>query len=193
VKGLLSKKALVIVGLVGLFGWGIYTTHFAANEFPEDLEVSSTTEIEDEVITGLQEGNKAPDFETQTLDGKVIKLSDLEGKKVILNLWATWCPPCKAEMPHMQDFYSEQQENEVEILAINLTNAEKSTDGIEEFVVNYGLTFPIGLDPKGQIGKMYQAITIPTSYIIDSKGIIRQKIIGPMNKEMMTELVESVE
>lgn len=117
----------------------------------------------------------------------------MAGKKVILNFWATWCPPCKAEMPHMQEFYVDQKGNKVEILAVNLTTAEKDSNNIGKFVNDYGLTFPILLDSNGEIGETYQAFSIPTSYIIDTKGIIRKKIVGPMDKEMMSELINSIE
>ena len=117
----------------------------------------------------------------------------MKGKRLILNFWATWCPPCKAEMPHMQKFYQEQKGNNIEILAVNLTTGEKNPKDVAKFVKDYGLTFPILLDSSGEIGEAYQAFTIPTSYIIDSHGIIKKKIIGPMDKEMMTELIKSID
>ncbi len=142
---------------------------------------------------GLEEGNTVPDFQLMTIDGTVIKLSDMRGKKVILNFWATWCPPCKAEIPHMQDFYEAQDKNMVELLAINLTSSEKNTQSVKEFVKERNLTFPVLLDQDGDIGSRFQAITIPTSYLIDSKGIVRKKIVGPMDKEMMNQLMENVD
>jgi peroxiredoxin len=154
----------------------------------ETVEATGNYRLE----VGVQEGNQAPDFELQTIDGKIMRLSDMAGKKVILNFWATWCPPCKAEMPHMQEFYEEQARNGVEILAVNLTTAERNQDNITPFVKEYGLTFPILLDTKGEIGEIYQSITIPTSYIIDSTGVIQKRIVGPMDKEMMKELIKSV-
>ncbi|ULT59747.1 TlpA family protein disulfide reductase [Neobacillus drentensis] len=117
----------------------------------------------------------------------------MQGKKVILNLWATWCPPCKAEMPHMQEFYQSQKGKNIEILAVNLTAAEKDVSNIKPFVQDYDLTFPVLLDHDGLIVDTYQALTISTSYIIDTKGIIRKRIVGPMDKERMTELINSIE
>lgn len=192
---MLKKNLFVVIGLSGLIGWGIYDY---SNSSTETEKVEQKVDTEETVANnsndmGLQEGDKAPDFELQTLDQKSIKLSNMVGKKVILNFWATWCPPCKAEMPHMQEFYDEQKGNGIEILAVNLTTAEKNADDIGVFVNDYGLTFPILLDSQGEIGQVYQAFSIPTSYIIDSKGIIRKKIVGPMDKEMMKELINSVE
>ncbi|MDZ5472273.1 redoxin domain-containing protein [Bacillus sp. 31A1R] len=142
---------------------------------------------------GIKEGNQAPDFQLQTMEGEEIQLSSLQGKKVIVNFWATWCPPCKAEMPHMQEFYEEQKENGIEILAVNLATTEKDPTALWSFVEDYGLTFPILLDSEGEIADTYQAFTIPTSYVIDSSGIIRKKITGPMDKEMMLQLINSVQ
>ena len=142
---------------------------------------------------GLTKGDVAPDFTLTTLDGKEIKLSDLKGKKVVLNFWATWCPPCKAEMPHMQNFYEDfSQEENVEILAINLTNGDK-VESVQEFVQDYGLTFPIPMDEEGKVNEIYQAITIPTSYMIDTKGRIQNKVVGPMDENMIKDFVSNLD
>ena len=189
-----KKNLMIVIALIGLIGWGIYDTSLSSsNKTEKGSEVEETATTSKNLEIGLQEGNKAPNFGLKTLDGQEVKLSDMVGKKVILNFWATWCPPCKAEMPHMQDFYEEQKNNQVTILAVNLTTSEKSSDNIGSFVKDYGLTFPIVLDSEGQVGQTYQAVTIPTSYIIDTKGVIRKKIVGPMDKEMMTELLQSVD
>ena len=142
---------------------------------------------------GLNKGDNAPDFELTTLEGKKVKLSDYQGKKVILNFWATWCPPCKAEMPHMQNYYEDfaEQEN-VEILAVNLTSGD-SADKVDDFVLDYGLTFPIPMDTEGSVGETFEAITIPTSYMIDTKGRIQNKIVGPMNEQMIEDFVSNLE
>lgn len=146
---------------------------------------------------GLKEGEMPPDFELSSLDGETIKLSDYKGKKVILNFWATWCPPCKAEMPHMQQFYETKADKQnVEIIAVNLTYAERVSNKrskVETFRNEYKLTFPILLDENGEVGKTYRPITIPTSYLIDTNGIIRKKIIGPMDEEMMEQLVSEMD
>ncbi len=157
----------------------------------DDIPVSSN--MPESTITGVQKGNIAPDFELTTLDGERIKLSDFKGKKVILNFWATWCPPCKAEMPHMQNFYEKNKDKGIEIVAVNLTNVDKGQAAIESFVKEYGLTFQIPLDENGDIGEIYQTFSIPTSYILDSNGIITNKIIGPMDEETMNNLTKDIQ
>ncbi|WP_253264043.1 peroxiredoxin [Geobacillus sp. BMUD] len=141
---------------------------------------------------GTNKGQVAPDFELLSITGNKVKLSDLRGKTVILNFWATWCPPCRAEIPEMQRFYENNKNNNVEILAVNLTNSESSPDTVKDFVRDKGMTFNILLDKQGKIGNLYGIITIPTSYIIDKNGIIREKHVGPMSYETMDNFISSI-
>ncbi|WP_338751520.1 TlpA disulfide reductase family protein [Bacillus sp. FJAT-52991] len=143
--------------------------------------------------SGIDVGEKAPDFTVKTIQGEEVSLSDYEGKKVILNFWATWCPPCKAEMPHMQKYYEKEAEkNNVEILAVNLTKNDKGKETVADFVKQYGLTFPILLDEEGTLGEQYQAFTIPTTYVLNTDGTVHQKIVGPMDEAMMEQLVSEL-
>lgn len=145
---------------------------------------------------GLKKGDIPPDFELETLDGIPVKLSDYKGKKVILNFWASWCPPCKEEMPYMENYYKTKAERQnVEILAVNLTSAERGGNvkkKIENFIEEFGLTFPVPLDESGEIGKTYGAFTIPTTYMIDTKGTIHTKIIGPMDEETIEKIASEM-
>ena len=119
----LNITNLIILQSIAVFAFSVLSSSFLLNLFlNEDKPKVNTAGTE----IGLQEGNKAPDFQLKTLNGTDVKLSELQGKKVILNFWATWCPPCKAEIPHMQDFYESSNKTEVEILAVNLTTSEKN-------------------------------------------------------------------
>lgn len=133
---------------------------------------------------GLNIGQKAPDFELNTLHNETVELSEFQGQKVMLNFWASWCPPCRAEMPDMQRFY---EDGDVQILAVNLTQTEERLTDVEQFVEEFELTFPILLDEDIKVATLYQIQPIPTSYLIDSEGYIRHVSIGPMNYEMLVQ------
>ncbi|MGG6431955.1 TlpA family protein disulfide reductase [Anoxybacillus sp. D401a] len=155
-----------------------------------DKEGKKSTLQQSKMDIGVHVGEIAPDFELTTLEGESVRLSHLQGKKVVLNFWASWCPPCRAEMPEMQRFH-EQYGQHVAIVAVNLTNKEKSRDAVETFVHEKGVTFDIVLDEQGTVGKMYQVITIPTSYVIDEKGVIRSKHVGPLSYHTMKRMILS--
>lgn len=180
------KKWVAIFGIVGLVAWG----------FLDDGRTSLSPDLDQaqgEQKVGLNQGELAPDFELLTLDNTPIRLSELRGQKVIVNLWATWCPPCRAEMPDMQEFYEQEKENGVTILAVNLIETEQRPEQVEAFLKEYGITFPVVLDQGKRISQQYQAISIPTSYVIDTAGVIQYKRIGPLTKEMMEKMIASIE
>lgn len=164
----------------------------------EQYYIDSPNDVEgmEEYNEGVTEGDIPPDFELMTLDGEKIRLSDFNGKKVILNFWATWCPPCRAEMPHMENFYKKNAEKlNVEIIAVNLTANEKGGNGpekVKKFIEDYGLTFHVPLDEEGEVGDKYRIIPIPTSFLIGTNGVIQKKILGPMDEEMMEKLVKDL-
>lgn len=186
----MRKNIFAIVALLALVVWGLYD----ANGKKDD---HSNASFHEEKIAsapvGVELGYAAPDFELMTIDGETARLSDFRGKKVLLNMWASWCPPCRAEMPDMQRFYEEQRANEIVILGVNLTTAERSPEVVPRFVEQFGITFPVVLDDEGEVADRYRVSSIPTSYMIDSRGVIRQKVVGPMDAEMMRELMLSME
>lgn len=149
-------------------------------EDPEDLPI------------GLEKGSLAPDFELTDMEGNPVKLSDYRGKAVLLNFWASWCPPCRAEMPHMEKLYKKYKDKKFDILAVNLTNTEKNNGDAEKFVKELGLTFKIPMDVKGTVGADYNIMAYPTSYFIDSDGVIREKVLGALNEEYMEKEIKKL-
>ncbi len=141
---------------------------------------------------GLNQGDLAPDFTLMTLDGEETTLSDHKGKKIILNIWASWCPPCKAEMPDMQRFYEEYggKDSDFEILAVNLTASEKKLEDVQNFAEEYNITFPILLDDEEEVAYRYQVSSIPSTFILNENGEVDIRFIGPMNFEMMERMLE---
>lgn len=130
----------------------------------------------------LEIGAKAPNFSLRNLKGETVKLSDFKGKKVMLNFWATWCPPCKQEMPAIQQFFEEKGEDVV-ILAVNIDGEED----VIEFVQSRKITFPILLDENNRVNEQYKIVTIPTTFFIDEKGIIQHKFYSAMPITIMRE------
>ncbi|MEC1180777.1 redoxin domain-containing protein [Metasolibacillus meyeri] len=137
-----------------------------------------------------ENADQAADFTLETLDGTKVSLSDYKGKKVILNFWTTWCPPCKAEMPHMQNFHEKHEDSDVALLAVNLTTSDSIRD-VENFIDGYGLTFPVLLDVDGEVGELYEIIPIPTTYFLDEEGNIMEKFIGTLDEEMIENILDS--
>ncbi|MED1864763.1 redoxin domain-containing protein [Fictibacillus nanhaiensis] len=171
------KSIFILLLFAGLIGLAFYTAVDKKEEKP--------TEVKNEENTGLKRGSTAPNFSLKTLDGKQVDLKDYRGKKIILNFWATWCPPCREEMPEMEKFYKDYKKQDVEILAVNLEYSETNTEKVSKFVQEYKLSFPIPLDEKNTIGKQYRAVSIPTSYFIDENGIVCNSHIGPMDYKFM--------
>lgn len=136
------------------------------------------------------EGFLAPDFTLQNTDGETVRLSDLKGKVVLLNLWASWCPPCKAEMPAMQRVFQQYQGEGFLILAVNAT-AQDDRESALKFASSLGLTFPILFDLDGAVSQKYQVHSMPTSFFIDTEGTIQRVVIGgPMSEALLRAEVE---
>jgi len=128
-----------------------------------------------------QVGFLAPDFTATTLAGETVTLSQLRGTPVVLNFWATWCPPCRAELPHFQTAY-EAQGDRATILAVNEREDPQQVAG---FARRLGLTFPIPLDTDGHIGVQYRVRALPTTYFIDANGVIRRVVRGTTTRAVL--------
>ena len=120
-------------------------------------------------------GKLAPDFELDTLDGQPVSLSELKGKAVLVNFWATWCGPCRMEMPFIQQIYDEWQGKGLVLLAINI--GERPSQ-VAEFMQGQGLSFPVLLDSNGKVTERYYVTGIPTTFFIDKDGIIQYIKVG---------------
>jgi peroxiredoxin len=121
-------------------------------------------------------GSPAPDFRLMDLHGKAVSLSDHRGKVVLLNFWATWCGPCKIEMPGMETLYRNMQSKGLVILAVSVD--QQGAAVTRPFQEAMGLSFPILHDPDYQVGLTYGARTLPMTFAIDRQGIIRQQVFG---------------
>ena len=122
----------------------------------------------------------APDFTVTTLDGQNVKLSDFKGKPVVLNFWASWCDPCKSEMPAFQAAYWEKG-SQVQFMMVNLTGSSETVEAASGFIADEGYTFPVFYDTAGEGSAAYQVMSIPATYFIDSDGNIVASHVGAMN------------
>jgi len=151
---------------------------------------------------GASAMNDALLYSMTRIDGTSENLSDYRGKVLLLNVWATWCPPCKEEMPSMQRLYEELDDPEFEILAVSIDAPRGEEDALGRpggdlgaFAEEYGLTFPILHDPDGSIQRTYQTTGVPETFIIGRDGVIYKKVAGPtdwdaqVNQELIRRLL----
>ena len=133
-------------------------------------------------------GHPAPDFTLTTAAGETFKLSDLRGTPVVLNFWATWCPPCRAELPELQAA-SERLTGQVAIVGVNQAEAPAE---VGAFAEKLGLTFAIPLDQDAEVSRLYRVRSLPTTFFIDRSGVIRQMQIGPVTEATLEQLLKTI-
>ncbi|MGJ9382446.1 hypothetical protein CR203_09985 [Salipaludibacillus neizhouensis] len=144
-------------------------------------------EYEESSETGTSTGMIAPDFILPTLDEEndEVSLSDLRGSYVIVNFWATWCAPCRDEMPDFIDFFEKYRDDDVEMIGVNLTDTEKNMSDVEQFVTDFQIPFYVALDEKGIVEDTFELHAYPTTLIIDPNGRIAVKRLGEIDYEML--------
>ncbi len=157
-------KTIILVGVISsaLIVYVLYQQHAASDRSANRALVAA--------------GLPAPDFAFPDLDNNMVRLSDLKGKVVFLNIWATWCSPCREEMPSMEKLYQEMKGHPFEILAVSIDSLGAKAVG--PFMKEFKLSFPALLDPQGTIQQLYGTTGIPESFIIDGDGTIVAKVIG---------------
>ncbi len=152
----------VLVAVLGTYG--SFQTGAAAANLPSSPRV----------------GALAPDFALASLDGRTVRLADLRGQPVVLNFWATWCPPCRAEMPEFDALHRERPD-----LAIFAVDVQEDASSVRRFQAELGLAFPLLLDADGRVWSAYQTRGLPTTYIVDRDGILRDVNVGPLNRDLL--------
>ncbi|GBU28046.1 thiol-disulfide oxidoreductase ResA [Treponema sp. R8-4-B8] len=165
------KKSIFILIMACIMAVGAY----GQNKKIPDAVIKA---FEGTKIQVVSEGIDPIDFNLPLLDGTKISLSQFKGKVIFLNFWATWCGPCRSEMPSMEAVYKRLKDKGFEILAINLGDSRSE---VSAFMNEYKLSFPAILDEKSATGYHYNVQAIPTTYIIDRRGLIVARIIGSIN------------
>ena len=141
----------------------------------------------------VEVGTKAPEVVATDAEGKPVRLSDLRGQVVLLNVWATWCPPCREEMPSMQRLHQELGDEGLKIVAVSIDAAPGETDrdgraggDVDAFVRQMGLTFTVWQQPSGEIGRAYRTTGVPESFLVGRDGRIVKKVIGATEWDSQT-------
>lgn len=177
-----NLKPLVWIGLAALvvIGVGLW------------LRFNPTTPSRDNNAVGLEPapiaGHPAPEFTLKNIDGQTVSLSDFRGQPVIINFWATWCGPCRVEMPHLQAAYEAHQPDGLVVLGVNLTERD-SPQAVPDFLAEFGLTFPVVLDESGDVAEMYRVLGQPASVFVNEAGVIHQVFQGPVNEQFINDRV----
>ena len=140
-----------------------------------------------ETTGGIIIGSRAPDFSMTSLSGQQINLKDLKGQGVLVNFWATWCYPCREEMDDLKAAYEKYKDQGIVILGIDMKEGE---DTVRKFIESYKITYPILIDMDGKVSDAYNVFGIPSSFVIDREGIIRDIILGEMNQDSINNKIE---
>lgn len=131
----------------------------------------------------------AADFQIALFSGQTVRLSDLQGQTVVVNFWASWCPPCRTEAPELQKVHQQFQGQDVVILGVDLWDSDKSA---QTFLRDFGISYPNGPNSKGDIAIEYGVMGIPETYVINQRGDVVRRWIGPLTAAQLTALIEEV-
>lgn len=152
---------------------------------PVKIDVAPDVEI------GARLGQPPPDFKLKTLADTMVALSTLKGRPVVINFWASWCPPCRQEMPLLIAAYREYREQGLEVLAVNLTDQEYAKD-IRKFVAEFAMPFPVALDKNGKVRGKYGLVALPTTVFVGSDGNVSVVNSGPINAAILARHLSAI-
>lgn len=195
---LLSGVGLIALGAIAI--WALIVTQpldplaqarrerptFDASTFP-----TTVAQLDPNAI-GWSVGSQAPEIELKDLKDDTMRLSDLRGKPVLINFWATWCGPCRVEMPIMEKKYRAHKDTQgFVILAVDVKD-DAGVDAVRTFLAELSLTFPVLLDSEGNAGTAYNVLGLPTSFFIDRRGVIRASRVGLMSEQYIEEQLQII-
>lgn len=190
-----------LLGFIALVSWAIIVsrssdtslvTPSAGDIRGGDLSATGAVNItlEGELSPAPKMGFPAPLFTLSDLEGNEVSLADLRGKAVVINFWATWCPPCRAEIPDLEAVYQKYNSQGVEFLGVDLL---ENREPVARYVARTGMSYIVLLDGEALVSRAYSLTALPTTYFLDRDGIIRDKRIGAMGeKEIEERLLEAL-
>jgi peroxiredoxin len=189
-SGLILAASLlaIVIGLLLIIRPSITTPAASA---PTDIALPKTAGLIGPAVQTIKEGDQAPDFELATLDGRIIKLSNLRGQPVLVNFWATWCVPCKQEMPSIVDAYNAHKAGGLRVLAIDTTAFDDLQD-VRKFVTNYQMNFDVLLDDTDSVGTGWNTLGLPSSYFIKPDGTVAKVHVGAMTADQLDQYLKLI-
>ena len=165
--------AILIVGALGMLVWLAINTG-------QNQEGGASANL-------AQQGEPAPDFTLPSISGDNVRLGDYAGQVVVVNLWATWCPPCKAEMPMINAYYQAHRDAGLTVLAVN---SEEDATTVRQFIQTHGYGFPVLLDLQSDVSALYQVRGLPTTVVIDREGRIQYIHTGEITAKQLDAAVK---
>jgi len=180
-------RAIILVLVAGIMSGDLILDYRSrAQAAPQDTQAAQLLGLN----VGIAVGDLAPDFSGTTVDGETINLRDLKGKIVLVNVFASWCGPCRVEAPHLVEVYNSVDRDRFEFIGLNL---QEAPGAVEQFRDEFFIDFPLVLNEGGDLTNIYSPIGLPTTWFIDQDGVIRFTFSGPMTKEALQVILDDVE
>ncbi len=176
----MKSKTMVGIVIFVVVLIGVYFGYQKLSENYQSPQAGANTQN-----TAQAQKTAAPDFVVYDAEGKEVKLSDFKGKPVLINFWASWCPPCQGEMPDFQAEYLKEKDNVV-FLMVDLTDGKRETrQTAQQFLTEKNYTFPVYFDEKASAANAYQISSIPTTVLVDAEGNLLKRHIGSVSEETL--------
>lgn len=190
-----TKTVLLIAAFALLIAIAVFAYYSLRQKVSPQNNID-VTQNEDEASQTEQDEEtekvEAPDFTVLDMDGNTVRLSDFLDKPVVLNFWASWCPPCKEEMPDFNEVYGEVGE-EIAFMMVDLVDGQRETiETGTQYITEKGFTFPVYFDTEQEAASEYGILLIPTTIFIDKDGRIVTGIQGPIDTETLKKAIESI-
>jgi thiol-disulfide isomerase/thioredoxin len=180
-------KVIILVFVAGIMAGDLILDYRSQPQaHAQDVETAELLGLN----VGTTVGDLAPNFTGTTVDGEIIALSDLKGKVVLVNVFASWCGPCRVEAPHLVEVYNSIDKGGFEFIGLNL---QEAPDAVEGFQDEFLIDFPLVLNEGGDLTNIYSPIGLPTTWFIDQVGVVRFVFSGPMTKESLQAILNDVE
>jgi thiol-disulfide isomerase/thioredoxin len=179
-------KSLVLILVLSVLAVDLY---FETRANAENT-ATQTSERTDDIPIGTSIGELAPDIAGHSLDGEELSLSEFRGDLILVNVFASWCGPCRAETPHLVEVFGDAGLEGIKFIGLNLS---ESSEAVSIFKDEFNINFPILLNQDGRLTEVFQPIGLPTSWFIGADGVVRYVFVGPMTKEMLTGILEDIE